>query len=135
MRKQKELDFRQFAILVRDRHQALRLAEFFDQLKIPYLNQRGTSLVDSPALPALIDLLRSVLRPQDRGTMRTALGGAILGWTYEELKSLESMEHVVLLVQRLKRCLLEKGFAAFFQQMLQTAFRSNGQTILEEMLQ
>jgi exodeoxyribonuclease V beta subunit len=134
LRKQKGLAFRQFAVLVRDRHQALRLAEFLDQLGIPYLNQRGTSLADSPALQALTDLIRAILHPQDRGAIRTALGSPLMGWTHEELKTLESMEFVLLFIQRLRACLFEKGFAAFFQEMLQAICRPEGQTVQEQIL-
>lgn len=134
LRKQKGLAFRQFAVLVRDRHQALRLAEFLDQLGIPYLNQRGTSLADSPALQALTDLIRAILHPQDRGAIRTALGSPLMGWTHEELKTLESMEFVLLFIQHLRACLFEKGFAAFFQEMLQAVCRPEGQTVQEQIL-
>jgi exodeoxyribonuclease V beta subunit len=134
LRKQKSLAFHQFAVLVRDRHQALRLAEFLDHLGIPYLNQRGTSLADSPALPALTDLIRAILHPQDRGAMRTALGSPLMGWTYEEFKKLESMEFILLFIQRLRVCLFEKGFAAFFQEMLQSICKPDGQTVQEQIL-
>lgn len=134
LRKQKELNFRQFAVLVRDRHQALRLAEFFDSVAIPYLNQRGTSLADSPALQALTDFVRAILHPQDHGAIRTALGSPLMGWTHEELKKFESMEFILLFIQRLRVCLFEKGFAPFFHELLQTACKPDGQTIQEQIL-
>ncbi len=134
LRKQNDLQFRQFAVLVRDRHQALRLAERFDHLSIPYLNQRGTSLADSAAHQALTDLVRAVLHPQDRGAIRTALGSSLMGWTHEEVKKFESMEFVLLFVQHLRICLFDKGFAAFFQNMLQAACKPDGQTVLEQIL-
>ena len=132
---EKKLHFHQFAILVRDRHQALRLAEFLDQSKLPYLNQRGTSLADSPALRALIDLLRAVLDPSNAGAMRTALGSPLMGWDYEELKSLESLESVIHAMQQLKRSLFDKGFAAFFQEMLRASdCKTPPQTLLNQLL-
>lgn len=134
LHREKELTFRQFAVLVRDRHQALRLAEFFSQVKIPYLNQRGTSLANSPALQALTDLMRAILHPQDRGAIRAALGSPLIGWTHEELKQLTSMEVILLFIQRLRIYLFEKGFAAFFQEMLQTHLGSQKQTVLEQIL-
>ena len=83
-----------------------RLAEYFDHLGIPYLNQRGTSLADSPAHQALIDLIRAILHPQDRGAIRTALGSPLMGWTHEEVKKAESMEFILLFVQRLRIVLI-----------------------------
>jgi exodeoxyribonuclease V beta subunit len=134
LRKQNDFKFRQFAVLVRDRHQALRLAEYFDHLGIPYLNQRGTSLADSAAHQALTDLVRAILHPQDRGAIRTALGSPLMGWTHEEVKKTESMEFILLFVQRLRICLFDKGFAAFFQEMLQAPCKIDGQTVLEQIL-
>lgn len=134
LKKQHNFNFRQFAVLVRDRHQALRLAEYFDHLGIPYLNQRGTSLADSAAHRALTDLVRAILHPQDRGAIRTALGSPLMGWTHEEVKQAESMEFILLFVQRLRICLFDKGFAAFFQEMLRAPCKPNGQTVLEQML-
>jgi exodeoxyribonuclease V beta subunit len=130
LRKQNHLKFRQFAVLVRDRHQALRLAEYFDRLGIPYLNQRGTSLADSSAHHALIDLLH----PQDRGAIRTALGSPLMGWTHEEVRKADSMEFILLFVQRLRVCLFDKGFAAFFQEMLHSICKPDGQTVMEQIL-
>lgn len=134
LRKLNNLKFRQFAVLVRDRHQALRLAEYFDHLDIPYLNQRGTSLADSPAHQALTDLVRAILHPQDRGAIRTALGSPLMGWTHEEVKKTEAMEFILLFVQRLRMCLFEKGFATFFQEMLHATCKPDGQTVLEQIL-
>lgn len=135
LRKQNDFKFRQFAVLVRDRHQALRLAEYFNRLGIPYLNQRGTSLADSIALQALIDLVRAILHPQDRGAIRTALGSPLMGWTHEEVKKAESMEFILLFVQQLRACLFNQGFAAFFQEMLHAACKPDGQTVLEQILE
>lgn len=135
LRKQSDLKFRQFAVLVRDRHQALRLTEYFDHLGIPYLNQRGTSLADSSAHQALTDLVRAILHPQDRGAIRTALGNPLMGWTHEEVKKSESMEFILLFVQRLRMCLFARGFATFFQEMLHAICKPNGQTVLEQVLE
>jgi exodeoxyribonuclease V beta subunit len=134
LRKKKGLDFRQFAVLVRDRNQAFRLAEYFDHLGIPYLNQKGANLADSSALRALADFIKAVLHPQDRGAIRTALGSPLLGWTHDELRELDSMDFILSFIQRLKTCLLSKGFAVFFQEMLQSTCRPNGQTIQEQLL-
>ncbi|WP_068471490.1 UvrD-helicase domain-containing protein [Candidatus Protochlamydia phocaeensis] len=134
LRQQKQFGFRQFAVLVRDRHQALRLAEYLDSQKIPYLNQRGTSLAESPALAALIDLMRAILHPQDRGAIKTALGTPLLGWAHEELKALDQLESILAIVQYLRQCLFDKGFAFFFQEMLKSRWQTGGLTVLERLL-
>ena len=134
LRKQKGLEFRQFAVLVRDRNQALRLAEYFDRFGIPYLNQKGATLSDSPALHALIDLIRAVLHPQDRGAIRIVLGSLLFGWTEVELREIETMEFILLLIQYLRTCLFSKGFATFFQETLQAICNPDGQTVQEQIL-
>jgi len=131
---QKQLNYRHFAILVRDRHQALRLATYFDHLQLPYVNQRGTSLADSLALRSLIDLIRAVLHPYDRGMLRTALGSPLMGWSYEELKNLDTLEFALILIQQLRYLLINKGFAPFFEHLLHQSCHLNGQTILEQLL-
>lgn len=134
LKKEHCLPFSAFAILVRDRHQALRLAEYLDQFKIPYLNQRGMNLSGSPAHKSLIDLMRAVLHPYDRGKVRTALSTPLMGWTEKELKTLDHIESSFLLMHRLRAILLEKGFAHFFQTMLHSICKSNEKTILEQIL-
>lgn len=134
LKKQKQMDESQFAVLIRDRHQGNRLANYFDKYGISYQNQRSFSLADSPSLQALIELMRALLYPQDRGIVRTALGNPLLGWNYEELTHLESMEFVMILLNHWRLSLEKNGFAIFFQEMLQMSSRPNSLTILEEIL-
>jgi exodeoxyribonuclease V beta subunit len=110
------------------------LAEFLDKKGIPYVNQRGMSLTDSPALPALIDLLRAVLHPRDHGIVKAALGSPLLGWTHEELRQLSQLDHILLSLHRLRKSLFEKGFALFFQDFLYMTWHPDGMTVLERLL-
>lgn len=133
--REKGLSYRQFAVLVRDRHQALRLAEYFDKQKVPYLNQRGISLAESAALSSLTDILRAVLHPHDLGTIKTALGSALIGWTHQELKAASSeMTQLLVQVQMLRHHLMKYGFSFFFQELLQSKWRKDGLTVLERLL-
>lgn len=134
LKKQKNFSFSQFAVLVRDRHQALRLAEHFSQLKIPYMNQRGMSLADSVAHQTFIDLMRAVLHPHERGIMRILLGSPLIGWSYEEVRRMESVEWLLVLMQKLRKTLFEKSFSLFFQEVLQSICQPSGKTILERVL-
>lgn len=134
LRKQKDLSFHHFAILVRDRHQALRLGDFLDRFGIPYLNQRGSSLAGSIAHQSAIDLLQAILKPHDRGILRKFLGSPLMGWTHEEIKKEGALEFALLFVQRLKSSLFEQGFAQFFQEILQTTCKDDGSTVSEQIL-
>lgn len=128
----KGFSFNQFAILVRDRHQAFELCKFFSSIGVPFLNQKGLTLSDSPALQALIDFIRALIHPHDRGLMRVALGSPLMGWDYAEIKKLEGYEFFILLMRQLKITLMEKGFATFFQELLHSEIE--GRTILEQIL-
>ena len=128
------LSFRQFAILVRDRNQAARLTEYFTREEIPFVNQRGTSLVDSPALLAFTALIQALLQPRKRGNILAAFGSPLWGWTLEELKSPENCECILLLVQKLRTSLWEKGFSSFFQELLQSHCKPAGPTVMAYLL-
>lgn len=134
LRNHYHLKFHQFAVLVRDRHQALRLAEYFDLQGIPYLNQRGTSLANSIAHRTLIDLLHAIFHPHDRGALRILLGSSLMGWTHEEVKKEGAIEFALFMIQQLRVILLTQDFAFFFQKMLHTICRQTGTTILEQIL-
>lgn len=126
LQKEKKIPLSQFAVLVRDRFQALRMAGYFTRVGIAYLNQRGTSLVQSEALPAFIELLHAVLHPQDLGALRTLLGNPLIGWTHEEIKANSSPESLLSLMHDLRRSLFGVGFASFFQEVLQANFKKGG---------
>lgn len=128
------LHYRQLAVLVRDRYQALRLAEFFAAHQIPYLSQRGTSLAESPALPALVDAIRAVLHPHDIRIVKAALGGPLIAWTHGDFKSAEQLEEGLILIQKLRQCLVEHGFSYFFEELLQSHWQSDGLAVIERML-
>lgn len=128
------MDFRHFAVLVRDRYQALRLAEFFDRYKIPYLNQRGVSLAESTALLALIDILKAILHPHDLGCIKAALGSPLIGWTHENLKQASEVNTVLVQVQLLRHHLLIHGFPSFMQEFLESKWQSDDLSVLERLL-
>lgn len=134
LRKQHSLDFSQFAILVRDRHQSIRLAEYLEEMGIPFLNQRGTSLTASPAHQSLSDLIRAIHHPHDRSAARAVLGSPLMGWSQDEIQEEGAMEFAFLFIRRVKGFLLEKGFASCFQEMLHMRSKPSGEKILEQIL-
>ncbi len=128
------VSFSQIAVLVRDRYQALRLTDFFEARKIPYVNQRGTSLTESPALPALIDLIRAVMNPRDRSAVKTAAGGPLIGWTHSDIREPERMEGILLPIIYLRQCLTEDGVSRFFDEFMQSRWLPDGLTVQERLL-
>jgi exodeoxyribonuclease V beta subunit len=130
------ISFSQFAILVRDRYQALRLMAYLKQWGIPFIGQSSTNLADSPALGAMIEILNAVDNPQDASAVRTALGGKILGWDHMQVLSLEDSEQLEKILSQffvLKKMLMQSGFAAFYQEFLQSAWNSE-RSVLEKLL-
>lgn len=134
LHQQKGLMFSQFAVLVRDRHQALRLTEFLGKMDIPILNQRGTSLARSPALSAFSHLIQALLHPKDRGKVLTAFGSPLLGWTETEFQNPESMDFILPYIQRLRASLFEKSFSQFFHELLHSYHKPSGPTLQEHLL-
>ena len=117
-----QIQFKQMAILVADRFQADRVAAFFDEWMIPAAKQRTSSLADSPALPALRELLKAVITPRHESSLRTALGGPIIGWTHDQVKMLddESLYEKTLFQFFEWRLLLNQGIAPFYQKLMQS---------------
>ena len=135
MRLKNQLKFSQFAILVRDKHQATRLADYFTRHGLPYHNQKQSSLADSPMLTALIDLLRAIISPKDRSLLKVSLGSQLMGWNSEQIQNEEEIEKLLPLLYPLRRLLFEKEFAYFSQVLLDSCWppqnRSLKQMILE----
>ncbi len=133
---QRELGFRlnQFAILVRDRHQSLRLIEYLERVGIASIGQRGVSLANSAARQALAELIRAILHPYDRSAAKAVLGGRLLGWSLEEVKEEGAVEFAVVFVKRLRLILFEKGFAACFRALLHAPCKRGGKSVLENLL-
>jgi exodeoxyribonuclease V beta subunit len=132
-----QLDFNQFAVLIKDKNQAQRIGQFFDQYAIPYNLQRQGLLTDSPAWDALKELLQAILHPKDESSFKMALGGEILGWNYSEIKTLEDndiLERLITEFINLKKCLSENGFAHLFHQLQHSSWHTDGLTVTEKIL-
>lgn len=130
--------FRNFAILVADRYQGQRVAQYLKSHQIPSFTQRPASLADSPALPALQELLKGILNPRHTSSLKIALGGKILGWNLEKLTSLHELslyEATLAQVNFLRKTLLEEGFAPFYQLLMHEPLFGSKHTISETFLQ
>jgi exodeoxyribonuclease V beta subunit len=128
----------QFAILVNDRFQAKRLHKFLMVNNIPAILQRTSSLADSSALPALLEFLQAVLNPKNESYIKTALGGRIIGWKHtevQELKEHANLEKVLAKFYSFRKQWFTNGFAAFFQQLLQSQWHASSQTVAEKILE
>lgn len=134
LRNREEIDYPKIAILVRDRHQENRLTTYLAAQHIPYANQRGSNLADSECLTPLIDLIRAVLHPNHHGTLKTALGGPILGFTHKEFSSSLQLDICILKMRKLNHTLMNEGFASFFAELLQSQWLDDGLCVGERIL-
>lgn len=116
--------FHQFAILVRDRAQANRMATYLKERKIPATLQKNSSLAESAALPSMKELIKAVLHPRNESCLKTVLGNQIFGWTHDHIRSLEydRSKHEKLLAQfyEWRRLLFDSGFAGFYASLMPT---------------
>jgi exodeoxyribonuclease V beta subunit len=129
--------FNQFAFLVKDRFQAERIATFLKKHNIPALLQRSTSLTDSPALPALRELVQAVLHPRQDSALKIALGGRIIGWTHHEILSLKDesiLAKILVQFYALRKQLVSHGFSSFFENLLQSCWHDDNQTVAQRLL-
>lgn len=132
---QDKMGFRQFAILVRDKGQMQRLADYFDQTGIPYVNPKSLKLTDTPAMAAIIDLLYAINHQNDRAAMLACLGSPIFEWNHDEIKDPELIDFAYLLMQKLRNLFSSRGFASFFQELLNVVCKPNGQKVQHQILE
>lgn len=133
-----KLKFSQFAVLVKDKFQAQRLASFLDRYHLPYTLQRQSLLTDSPAWESLKELLQAVLNPHKENDIKMALGGPILGWNYQQVKDLQDpflYEKILAFFYRLKKKLTEEGFGSFFSFLMHSTEFKGQHTLAEQILQ
>ncbi len=129
--------YNQFAILVSDHYQASRICDFLREWNIPSTMQRAASLANSPAAPALKELLAAITNPKDQSALKIALGGKIIRWDHQEIKSLDDpqvLEKVLYKFYLLRDELFEEGISSFFYKFLQTSWKEDSLTVYERFL-
>lgn len=135
---QKEsIPWNEIAILVRDRFQADSLALYLKECGIQASLLRCRKITDSPAYSALKELIWAVLKTNDLSAAKIALGGKIIGWTYEDLIPLEdeaALEPLLAKFALLREQLREGGVERFFYGLLQTKWRSSSSNLFQEIL-
>lgn len=124
LHKEKGIPYHDIAILIKDRFQGKAVIDYLSDCGIPANAKRGGSIVDSIAYFALKEILAAALSPSDMSCLKTALAGPIIAWQDDALLDPQGL---LLLeakakMQSLQRALFEKGFGAFFQLLLDTAW-------------
>lgn len=131
-------DYDGWAILVESHYQGARLAQFLKQHGIPTVIQKQVLLADSPALPALKELLEGVLQPRQESAFKRALGGPLIGWTHEQLLALQEdhsrREQLLVTFIALREVLQRDALTGFFPAFLNSSFQLDGKTVAERLL-
>lgn len=137
--------FDAFAVLIKSHVQGQKLADTLREHNIPCTQQKGRSLLQSPAFGALKELLTAILYSRDVKLIKVALGGKILGWSYKQVLELEDPHKLALVLQQFAewhQLLQTAGFAACFQHILDESGygelllkRENGAEFFSHLLQ
>jgi exodeoxyribonuclease V beta subunit len=130
------IDFNKCAILVKDRYQAKRTAQFLTANGIPCVLQKAANLGESTALAALQEILHAVIHPKQASTVKKALGGILLNWPQNDIRNFsesEKQEEILSQFYSLRKVLHNDGFAQFFQNLLNSKWNSS-QSIIERLL-
>ena len=120
-----------FAVLVKDRFQALKLKKFLQKFSINSQTLRPASLKNSRYLNALKEFIEAVLHPNNLNKVKIALLGPFVQMSLQDLKKIESQEFSKYLEKFhfLKSILNKKNLAIFFHHFFEARFKKK--SILE----
>jgi exodeoxyribonuclease V beta subunit len=106
-----------FAILVRDKFQAERLASFLGECNIPTASMRRESITESPSYPMLLRLMRALASPRHVRTLVELLALPPFSLPFERLRAIEeNFSERAFFVQKLVllgKIFEEQGVAPF----------------------
>lgn len=117
---EKELPLDSTAVLIKDRHQAKRMAKFLREAQIPYVLQHRDSLTKSTVWSHWNTLLEAILAPKNSSLIKQALGTTFIGFSHLELGS-ENFPQALLrymdLFIQLRELWLERGIGAVIEKL------------------
>jgi exodeoxyribonuclease V beta subunit len=137
MHEKENVHFDQFAILIADRHQAKRAAEYLRKFDIPIKSQKGIDLRSSSVVDEMKDLLNGVLNYRSKSEINKALACRLVGKTHKELRLHEDDTLLFPIVEqfaRLKTILKDAGFAQFYSVFMDSVWHYDGKTVLQRLL-
>lgn len=124
-----DVSFDGWAILVKDRYQGARLAQYLKGHSIPVVKQKQEFLAHSPALPAFREVVEAVLQPKEGSLVKRALGCPLIGMTHDQLLALQQQpdkwEMILQSFLRLRKLLVEEGLPGFFPAFLESQLVSD----------
>jgi exodeoxyribonuclease V beta subunit len=120
LHREHQISFREWAILVRDRHQGKRFAALCTRIGIPTQNQKGKLIANSDALEIFCELLEAGIYPREKGRVKRVLSGPLYRLSYEEIASLleDQLNEYLAEFHQLHQTLYEEGVACFVERFL-----------------
>lgn len=112
-----QIPLNEICILVKDRYHATRLCAYLKQCHIPTVLKRTGSLLDSPVIVRMKELLEAVIEPDDWGKIKKVLSGPLVGYNHLELK--DKYEEAKAAFRKFKEIFDAKGFPFFLACFLQ----------------
>ena len=110
LHKQDNVPFKECAILVKDRFQAQRMHQFLHKIGLPSILKRHRSLINSRAVPILIELLQAIKNPSNQNAMHKVLASPLFCFTNEDIHLFSTNDG------QLKYCQILNYFAHFRDQ-------------------
>lgn len=129
--------YRDIAILVSDRYQSDRIADFLKKRKIPTLKQRRKGIDQSQAINALKELIKGIIDPKHAASLKLALGGHIIQWDHQQVRSLEDTDVLAQVAARFhffKQELNDNGFAALYDALMKSFWHADEKSVIERLL-
>ncbi len=126
------IDFSEWAILVKDRHQAKKFASFCEKIGIPVRLQRQNNLIESDAYVAWKDLLAALIDPKDISRLKVVLAGPLVGWDHRKIRELESEENLTAVCEEMAR-LRQMKFASLYDGFLRGRFLVKERLVLSSL--
>ena len=130
------LQYKQIAILVKDRYQAERVQQVLGEYKIPCQMQKSIS-ANSLSFLSMQEVIDCLISPKEISGLKRFLGGSIIGFTEKDLQG--GIENPLLqkareYFQLAKDKVEQKGFGVFFADFLSSKDFIKGKSIAEALL-
>ena len=138
-----QIPYSGFAILVRDRYQAIRVKKALDRALIPSLLHRKESLKSSKALFILKDLLTAIKEPQNLHAVKKLLSSSLIEWDNNKIKAFQEQsskdsserEQIISKLFYLKTLLLTVGFSQVFEVFFSSDWDQWGKSLKQNLFE
>jgi exodeoxyribonuclease V beta subunit len=125
--------YREIAVLVRDRNQAQEVADILKTHHIPAALERGGNVAHSQAYNSLMDLLNLAVTPKDSSLQLQCLCGLLIRMTLHEAKEWLATPQSLSMLYSWKERLFSSGVFAFFDAVMQSKIIADS-SIMERLL-